>query len=190
MSPGSGPLEDRRQALEEQFFQKENERLRDALREKQESEEGRAALAMACGISNDAVLDALEKIGIDAGAMAAFVLVPLVAVAWANGDLEEAERRAVLDAAAETGVERGSDAFGLLEGWLEHAPSPSLLRAWLDYTRSLSAELDTARRQALKAELVGRAKQVAEAAGGFLGLTSKTSKKEQEVLDQIEGAFS
>ena len=69
-------------------------------------------------------------------------------------------------------------------------PSPSLFRSWVEYTRSFAASLDEGQRAALKFDFTGRAKQVAEAAGGFLGLTSKTSDREQEVLDQIEGAFS
>ena len=189
MSSGQGPLDDRRKALEEQFFEKENARLLEELKGKREAEEGRRALAQACGITDDAVLDHLQKLGIEAETVVALALVPLVAVAWANGTLEDAEREAVLRAAGEGGVDSGGPARELLERWLSAQPSPALFRTWTDYARAFAGSLDEAQRASIRGDFVARAKAVAEAAGGFLGLTSKTSAKEQEVIDQIEAAL-
>ena len=44
-------------------------------------------------------------------------------------------------------------------------------------------------RGALKEDLLGRARAVAEAAGGLLGFGNKVSKSEQAVLDDLEEAF-
>ena len=45
-------------------------------------------------------------------------------------------------------------------------------------------------KNALKRDLLGRARSVAEAAGGFLGFGSKVSQSEQAILDELEQAFS
>ena len=182
-------LEERRRALEEAFFQKFNEKLRENLRAEREREESREKLASACGISDPAVLDALLKLGIQAEMVAALSLVPLVAVAWADEKLDDKERAAVLKAAEEAGVGRDSYAFELLEGWLAYRPSRQLLEAWLGYAEVLARSLEPDERQALKVDLVTRARKVAEASGGFLGLGSKISSQEQEVIEKIDAVL-
>jgi hypothetical protein len=42
----------------------------------------------------------------------------------------------------------------------------------------------------LKQDLLGRARGVAEAAGGFLGLGKRISSAEQAVLTELEQAFT
>jgi hypothetical protein len=51
------------------------------------------------------------------------------------------------------------------------------------------ASLQGAARDQLKSSSLGRARAVAEAAGGFLGLGS-ISAAEKKMLDQLERAFS
>jgi hypothetical protein len=49
--------------------------------------------------------------------------------------------------------------------------------------------MDAADRNRLKSELLGRARRVAEAAGGFLGLGSKVSRAEEAILTELAAAF-
>jgi hypothetical protein len=44
-------------------------------------------------------------------------------------------------------------------------------------------------REALRPDVLGRAREVAEAAGGFLGLGSKVSDDERRVLGELERAL-
>ena len=53
---------------------------------------------------------------------------------------------------------------------------------------ALGAGLNGAERKALAAEINGRAREVAEAAGGFLGLGS-ISAKEERVLGEVAAAL-
>ncbi len=53
----------------------------------------------------------------------------------------------------------------------------------------MAAKLDDAGVQALRADLLGRARRVAEAAGGFLGLGRRVSAAEQAVLERLAAAF-
>jgi uncharacterized tellurite resistance protein B-like protein len=182
-------LRNQRLALEEEFFQHETERLRQRLRSELESSRQRDALARASGISHPDVLDRLIDIGLDAETVLALGLVPLVEVAWADGQMDEKERRAVLAAAREAGIQDATPAALLLEAWLSAAPPPRLREAWLAYVHALCAELDAKQRLELREDLLGRARRVAEAAGGFLGLGSRVSSPERKELDRLEGAF-
>lgn len=189
MSDKTDPLKDRRQALEEEFFRKENVRLAADLRLKRMSEESKAAMSRVSGIDDDAVLEKLVELGIGAETLAAITLVPLVEMAWADGKMDRKEREAILKGADAQGVETGSDAFALLQDWLEHRPPPRLLAAWRDYVGALCDEMLPEDRKQLKKEVLARARAVAEAAGGFLGLGGKVSREEEQVYGILETAF-
>lgn len=183
-------LGDRRRALEEAFFTKEDAKLRQRLRQADEAKSRKAALAAASGIADAAVLDRLAALGMTGETLAALALVPLVTVAWADGSIDDREREAVLAGAAEAGVGRQEVSGQLLEGWLREPPPRDLLATWTDYMRAMSAALDDEARQALRADLLGRARRVAEAAGGFLGVGRKVSASEQAALERLETAFT
>lgn len=182
-------LAERKKALEEQFFARQEKELRERVRRQAEEQSRRAGLAEASGLDDPAVLDRLAGLGLDGETVTALELVPLVEVAWADKILHQAEREAVLRAAEESGVGAGSPAHALLESWLENRPSRELVRAWKDYVEALVAELGPEERQALREEVLGRAHAVAEAAGGFLGI-GKVSEAERAVLAELERAFA
>lgn len=182
-------LGDRRRALEDEFFRREDAALVERLRSEKERVKGRAELASASGISDTKILDALLDVEVSASGLTAFALVPLVEVAWADGKLDGNERASILDAAAKQGILPGTDARRLLENWLDSPTAPSLLRAWIEYTKELCAEFGQKRKAALSKEVIGRARAVAESAGGLLGIGA-VSSDEQEVLRLLEEAFS
>ncbi len=182
-------LGERRRALEEAFFAKHNEALRQRLRAADEATSRKAALAASSGITDEAVLDELVALDLTPDTLAALWLVPLVLVAWADGTLERPERNAILDAAREAGLDREPAIRQLLEQWLAQRPAATLETAWTDYIHAITGTMEPARQQALKSELVGRARRVAEAAGGFLGLVNRVSTDEAAVLHKLEQAF-
>ncbi len=182
-------LADREKALEELFFEKENRKLLERIRAEAEQVSAKQGLAELTGIRDEALLEKLVQLGIRPGKWAAVALIPLVEVAWADGAVEERERRAVLSAAEANGVTKGGAAYELLEQWLAARPDAAYLQAWGEYTVDLCAQLGEAERAALKQEILGRARQVAEAAGGILGLGNKISEAEQRALDELEKAF-
>jgi hypothetical protein len=102
--------------------------------------------------------------------------------------MHDEERAAVLRAAEESGIDAGSPAHELLVSWLEKRPGRELLAAWKSYVEALVAELAPEERQALRHELLDRARAVAESAGGFLGI-GKVSDAERAVLAELEAAF-
>jgi hypothetical protein len=182
-------LEDRRRALEEAFFAKHNEMLRRRLQEAGEAASRRREAAAATGITDPAVLEKLAGLNVGGDTLAALSLVPLVMVAWADGSIDEAERAAILSAAAGAGLDQRGASYELLNQWLTQRPPAELLATWKAYIEAISGTLDDAARRALKSELLGRARAIAAAAGGILGLGRKVSPAEDAVLKQLEGAL-
>jgi len=184
----TSPLEERRRALEDAFFQKQDDELLRRIREDLEHEEARRELARACGLHDDAVLELLLQVGIEADTFVALALVPLVGVGWANGTLERAERDALMEAAHEVGIERGTPAYDLLEGWLSRQPKHKLLEAWQAYAGALGKSVSAEQRDLLRNDFVERSRKVGAAAGGLLGIKA-VSKNERAVLEEIGKAF-
>jgi tellurite resistance protein len=181
-------LKERGNTLEEEFFRKQNAELLERLRTTQAGGEIRSLLAAVSGVQDPAVLDELIEHGVTPATVAALALVPLVAVAWADRKLDEKEKAAVLQEAAASGLEKGSDGYGLLEGWLAQEPPSSLMTTWSGYARKMSESLGAEQRREFREALLHRATAVANAAGGFAG-RGKTSPQEQRVLESIESAL-
>ena len=182
-------LRDRGRSLEDEFFRREDQRLMQKLEQMRTAQTSREALAKAAGIGNPAVVDKLLELGVKAETVAALALVPLVEVAWADGDLDRRERGAILDRARESGLAAGSLEHALLEAWLDRRPDPKLLTAWTHLVRGVSEQLGREESVRLKANLLDRARAVATASGGVLGMGSKVSSAEAAMLARLEGAF-
>jgi hypothetical protein len=175
--------------LEDEFFYREDQRLLARLREKREAEAAREALCKATGIANPAVLDKLMGLEIKPETVAALSLVPLVEVAWADGSLDEKERKALLTGAEAAGVAPGSVEASLLEAWSKRRPEPKLLTAWIHLVQGMCENLAPDDVAKLKSGLLEKARSVARASGGTLGLGSKVSASESRMLEQLEQAF-
>jgi hypothetical protein len=175
-------------ALEDSFFAKENEKVLARLREESARKQKRELLAEALGLGDEKVLDHLVDLDLSPEAIVAFSLVPLVEVAWADGQIQRKERDAILRAAEERGIAPDSVNHELLENWLRARPDPRLLEAWRHYTTGLLNELDSAERSLMRERLLGNARRIAESAGGFLGLGS-ISEAEKAMLGELESTF-
>ena len=183
-------LGDREHALEEVFFAQQDQALLRRLREADATKSKKEALSAASGIADDKVLGELVALGVDSAPVAALSLVPLVVVAWADNQVDAKERDAVLAAAVESGVTEGGAGHQLLDRWLATRPPHNLLVAWTDYIRAVSSTMTEQSRRDFKTDLMGRARKVAEAAGGILGAGWKISPVEKDVLARLEKAFS
>lgn len=181
-------LGERGQSLEEAFFRNMDRQLIEELRAKKEREQQLEELAAASGIEHREVLGALLDAGVHGEALVAVGLVPLIEVAWADHAMDAGEREAILHAARDVGMTRGSTAAKLLFAWLEQRPGVELLEAWKSYAGALVSELDEAGAAAVRDDILGRAQKVAEAAGGFLGLGS-VSREERRMLAELAAAL-
>ena len=182
-------LKNQARDLEEAFFAKENERLLREFREKAELDEKRKALHSVVKVRDPAVIEHLLELGVGPETVIAVMLVPLAAVAWADGSLDEKERKAVLNAASERGIKPGTASYTLLETWLKQKPSQKLMDVWKRYTRSIWEQITKEERVLMRINILGRAREVAEAAGGILGVGS-ISPQEKAVLEELEKVLS
>ena len=136
-------LGDTRMALEEAFFARENEKLRLQLRDLDNTKRKKEALSAASGITNDAALEKLAALNISSETVAALALVPLIAIAWSDGSIDDKERAAVLAKAQEEGVSQGNVSYELFQRWLSERPPANLLGMWKDCAKSPGGCLST-----------------------------------------------
>ena len=185
----SGILNDRRRALENSFFAARDQQLLEQLKSDAEAESQLQELASASGIEDRQVLEELMAAGVATETMAALSLVPLVQVAWADGTMDDREKEAILAAAREEGLGEQDPAYQLLEQWLSVSSSPALFDSWSEYVSTLVTTLSDTASENLKQTTLSRARRVAEAAGGFMGMGNKVSSEEQAILDRLEASF-
>ncbi len=177
------------QSLEDAFFRKRDAELIAQHRKLEKIKCTRKALAEISGIHNAKVLDKLIELEVSPQILSSMAVVPLIEVAWADGKVDAEERRALLAAAESKGVAKCSVDHALLENWLQHRPPAKLLDAWMHYISGLCEIMSREERRAFQHDLLGRARKVAEASGGLLGM-AKVSDKEQAVLKKMESAFT
>ena len=174
-------------SLEDAFFFQEDQRLLESLREMKALEATTGLLAEVSGITDPRVLLRLAQVGVTPSMAASLSILPLVAVAWADGAVDAVERRVLVESLDQAFFFQTIDK-DILEAWLSFPPPADLLDAWEAFTRHLVFELEPRERVALAEELMGHAQRVAQAAGRLLGFGG-TTPAERAVLDRIEKAL-
>jgi hypothetical protein len=187
--PEYDSIHERGRALEEAFFAERDRQLLDKLRKKLTAEETERVLAAAIGIADEQAIKAITKVEAGVPVLSAMALLPMVEVAWCDGEVSARERNAILQAASEMEIAPDSVAYQLLQNWLEHRPALGAVVAWKEYVKALCATLDPGTARKLKKAVIGRAESVAEAAGGILGLGNRVSAAERACLDELTKAF-
>lgn len=133
----------------------------------------------------------LKRLGVHPDHPRVLALLPLVEVAWADGEVQPGEREAIVTL-ARTAYGLDPDGELLLESWLTHAPS----RAYLDDGRDALLALVRAGDLGLEiadedvaAGVIAHAEQVAQSAGGWFGFRA-IDARERAALDAIAAAFT
>jgi len=181
-------FDDRAKALEDQFFADQDASLVRQMQVDFVSDNRLAGLSAASGLTDDATLAAIDALGVKPETLAALQLIPLVAVAWADGQIRANERNAILAAAEDCGIGGSVAARKLLVSWLDRNPGSELVDAWKGYAAAMLASLTPEAADVMRRRLLAGARDVATAAGGFLGLGS-ISDEEQTVLDELAAAL-
>lgn len=185
-------LNKQRQAMHDAFFMDRDQELLDYLDEQSRAEaiDSREALRQAAKVDDPSVLDMLEKLGVSAAAMTAFSLLPLVRLAWADTRISQNEFAALLKAAEDEGILYGTPSYRLLSRWLDERPSQQMIEAWTAYAESLASQLDQESLSAIRHATIEKAKRIAQASGGFLGIGEKTSQDELNALLDLQRALT
>jgi hypothetical protein len=181
-------FQERERALEEGYFRAQDAKLIERLREDARLEEIVLALAEQLQVENPELLRRVIALGVRLDTGPAFLLAPLVQVAWAEGKVTDRERDTVLRLAAARGVEAGSPAHTQLLKWLQERPSDDLFDTAMEVVKSGLVLLPPEERDERLKRIVQACHEVAEASGGLakvLGLGSGVSGEEEALLEAI-----
>jgi hypothetical protein len=181
------PINPETQSLEDAFFRKRDAELLAEMRRREALQTHKKMLTEVSGITDDAVLEQLVAHNIQADKLAAFSLVPIIEVAWADGEIQPGERGILIRAIEETVIPKDSISFQLLNQWIETRPEPKIMKLWTSYAQALAAKVPPEICESIKRTILSHARSVAQAAGGFLGL-GRTSSAEDKVLRKLERA--
>lgn len=183
------PSRSQQSILIDAVFYNRDKQLMEAFRDRLNQLERRQQLQHVSDIRDEALLDRLLGLGITAECLAALGLVPLVWVAWADGEVAAEERDRIVAMARAAGIEPHNGRYPLLEHWLKRRPGPEVVAAWQDYIQQLRETMAGEDFETLRREILERAGDVARASGGLLGFGEKISPTEQAVLAELQHAF-
>lgn len=181
-------LHERGSALENQFFANLDAKLLAELKSRQDLDNEVVEFSRISGIKDTKILAAVHNLGVTPQAFSALRVFPLVAVAWGDGTLEEAERSTINTLAA-THFPKQCPSGQLLEKWLETKPTSDMFDAWETYAKALVAALPEHDANELKKALIKEIHTVATSSGGLLGWAA-ISQGEHKVMQRIESALT
>ena len=133
-------------------------------------------------VADDAVLaERLHAMGLGGEGARIVHLLPMVQVAWADGDVTRAERNTIVKAAREHGITPESEAGQLLASVLEHKPSTEFFRE-LDHLL-----IEMVRDQQIdRNSVLDLCRAVANASGGVLGFGNRIDVSEEVAIQHFE----
>lgn len=154
-----------------------------------DAEQGRAGpdeerLRELDALTADEILRRIQAAGFTEESAALLQIVPLVQVAWADGEVTPRERARVLRMARLQGIDERDPAFPTLERWLAEPPSDGFFRQALEAIRSLLLHFRGERRMAERQGLLAYCTEIAEASRGIFRLR-RISDEEQAELELI-----
>lgn len=184
-------LDDRRRALEDDYFRKKDRELIEKMRQATASERAKSELSAKTGLHDPDLLKDLQDLGFSPETVAVLPLVPIVQMAWAEGGITKAERELLLTLARQRGIAQGSAADALLSQWMATRPAEDVFaRA----TRLIRAILETGGPDSEAAahwtadDVIKYSESITAASGGVFGL-GKVSADERETLANIAEAL-
>jgi len=181
-------FKERGRSFEEEYFRKHDAQLIEKLRERGKVEEIVEALAVKLQIDDPALLRRIMALGVTLDTGAAFLLAPLVQVAWAEGGVTDRERESVLRIAVERGVDTSSPAYTQLQAWLRTRPADAIFDTAVEAIKRGLSVLTPAERADRIKRIVDACREVASASGGLgrlLGLGTGVSSEEESILDAM-----
>jgi hypothetical protein len=169
---------------EEDYFRKQDRELIERMRKAAAT----AAVGARTGIQDPDLLRDIAALGFTAETVSLLPLVPILQIAWADGDISPEERKLIVDVARTRDIAEGSPADRQLTEWLARCPPAdafaranrlvaAMLAAGSGATHDLSAD-----------NLVKYCESVAHASGGILGL-GKVSAGERVAIEQVQKAL-
>ena len=175
------------------YFGQQDAKLIEKLRERARLTEIAGALAEKLAVDNQDLLNRVTQLGVTLDTGAAFLLLPLIQVAWAEGKVTHREHETILTAAAERGIQSGSADHAQLVQWLGARPSDALFETALEAIKVGLSVLPRPEAQERVNRILEACHKTAAVSGGLpkaLHLQSGVSAAEQSVLDHIRSRIA
>jgi hypothetical protein len=172
-------------AQENTYFRQKEAELLDHLRSEKKLETERKRIEEAIGVTDQSILQDLWELGYTCDTVMLLPLVPLLQVAWADGELSCRETERIRELAHVRGLMEGTPAFDLLERWLSRKPTDEFFLKTLGVIRNLLSVLCPEELNVVKQDLISCCTYIAQGSGAILGLGNTIGAVEQKLLADI-----
>ncbi len=179
----------RARSNEDEYFLRAEAELLEKVRERAAKAAERRALGEYHGVEDEGILKAFEEAGYDRETVQILHLVPILQVAWVDGEISKAERAEILKIAAARNVVEGTAVHAKLLSLLDAPPTPQFFERTMDIISRLLELFPEEKRSALQGDVMTASLAVASASGGFLGFGSKVSADEKYLLEKFSEGF-
>lgn len=157
-----------------------------AQRTQEELDKIREGLRQIVTVADEDIIEDLIALGFTKETVGVLPLIPLVQVAWADGEVQGKEAKEILSLTEKRGYEIESEAFRLIDNLLMQRPTDEFMKSCLFVLKEIYNKLPGEQESEAKMNLLGFAKRVAQASGGFLGLFGeKVDASEASLIDEI-----
>lgn len=169
---------------EEEYFRKRDAEIRAKLKDKDKMN--------SLGISDEQLAKNILDAGFNQDSMQALFIVPLIETAWADDEILPEEKKQILETLSLRGIKQDSEAYKLVSLWLEKPPQDHMFERAKQLLEPLIQEMKSKDNTNLN-WILESSKKVALASGCLMnriGIKSKISKKEEEILNKIAKRIS
>nr|MBA3949577.1 hypothetical protein [Acidobacteriota bacterium] len=156
-------FKERGKALEDEYFHRKERELIEKMRAKARVDAAQQELGTHTGVADPQILADLHELGYTAETISLLHLVPLVQMAWAEGQVSRREHDLIIEAARARGIESGTAADTQLQGWLTTRPSDALFTTTLRAIAAMFASRSDEERAAGEKDLLSYLTSIASA---------------------------
>jgi tellurite resistance protein len=166
------------------FFFRMDRELIQSLSRKLDREEKIGSFQAVTGIRDRTIVESLVDAGFEMSTLTVFIWAPVVFVAWADGNADQLEKAAILDALPNKGLSREIASMMIAHEWFANHPIEELWQVWEEFATATLSSVPVHERETLIDEIVDLCYVVAHASGGFLGM-GKVSQFESDAIDRV-----
>ena len=179
-------LAQRGRALEEEYFRKRDRELIDKMRQAAAAEQTRGELGRKTGLDDPALLKELQDLGFTPETVVLLPVLPVLEMAWAEGEITPSERSLIVKFARSRGVDEHSAADGLMTEWMARRPDEAVFGGARRLIAAMLSSGSTPGGPLTIDGLVAYCEEIASASGGILGLRiGSISMEEKALLSRI-----
>ena len=175
-------LSSRKRTNEEEYFQKQDRELIEKARQRAQAERQLRELGEQIGVTDPETIRELAELGFTPETVRLLPLIPVLEMAWAEGDVTAPERKMLVDLARARGIVEGTAGDRQLAEWLDRRPDESVFRRAGRLINALFAS--GGRFDVTPNDLLKYCEAIAEASGGLFGIR-RVSGDERATLERI-----